>query len=167
MKFHVDIPYPKIRVMRKNPAYGKLIMHVYAGEVSEQTAIHLYLYQSILVEDDNLEIANILKEISKVEMHHFQILATLIKKLGVYPMYLDPTQGTLEYWTGKNVYYTSDLIEMLEYDIEAETEAISNYTKLIQCIDDIYVTSIIKRIVLDEQVHLEIFQKLLATLMNH
>lgn len=163
MKCKLDIPYPKIQVEKRNMETAKLLMHSFAGEVSEETAIHQYLYQSFLLETKNSDVAKILEEISKTEMYHLKILGLLIKKLGVYPVFLDPTMGSYDFWSSKDVSYASSLPLMLEKDIEAETKAIQTYRELIYVIDDVYVKEILKRIVLDEQLHLEIFQSLLNT----
>lgn len=164
MKYQMDIPYPKVRVMKKNPYLGKLLLHSYAGDVSEDTAIHQYLYQSLLMQDENLEIAEILEKISETEMHHLYILGKLIQCLGVYPVYVDPVVSKNCFWTSKYVDYNTNILEMLESDIEAEQKAIQTYQELIHVIDDKYVVEILKRIVLDERLHLEIFEKLKKSL---
>lgn len=164
MKCHVDIPYPKICVVKKNPEIARMIMHSYAGNVSEDTAIHQYMYQSVLLQEEEPEIAIILESIGKVEMHHLEILATLIKALGVYPIYLDPIVDKHEFWSSKYVSYETELRPMLEADILAEQEAIAQYNSLIHVIHDSNVQAILKRIVLDERMHLEIFEKILESI---
>ena len=42
-----NIPYPKIEVEEKNSYYAKLLYDDYAGNVSETTAIFLYIYTYI------------------------------------------------------------------------------------------------------------------------
>lgn len=163
MKCTLDIPYPKIKVQKRNSLYAKLLMHSYVGDVSEDTAIHQYLYQSFLLEDQNEEIAHILEEIGKVEMRHLKILGLLIKELGVYPVYLDPTLGNYDYWNASYVCYECNLSSLLEADIESEKKAIYDYQRLIQVIDDKNIQAILKRIVLDEQLHMEIFKNLLKS----
>lgn len=164
MKCKEDIPYPSLKNIEKNPTTARMIMHSYAGEVSEDTAIHQYLYQSILLRDENQEIAKILEEISKVEMHHLETLAILIKELGVYPIYLDPIVDPHEFWSSKYVNYEVNLREMLLADMEAEKKAILQYNSLIHVIESEQVKMVLKRIVLDERLHLKIFEKLLETI---
>lgn len=164
MKCQLDIPYPKIQVREKNTQVAKLLLHSYAGDVSEETAIHQYLFQSFLAQDKNPEIAHILAEISKTEMYHLRTLGLLIKELGVYPVFFDPIIDSYSFWCSNYVSYNTDLCEMLSQDIEAEKRAIQNYNELIHVIDDEYVCEILKRIVLDERLHLEIFEKLRDTL---
>ena len=164
MKCNLDIPYPKIKVQKKDSGIAKMLMHSYAGDVSEDTAIHQYIFQSFLLQDVNNEISNILEEIGKVEMHHLRILGLLIKELGVYPLYLDPIVDRYEFWNGNYVCYDTDLFHMLKADIESEKKAILEYNSLIHVIDDRYIKEILKRIVLDERLHLEILEKLLLSI---
>ena len=126
----------------------------YAGKVSEDTAIHTYLFQSMVVSSP--EISQILMEISKVEMKHFHLLGCLIKKLGVLPVYLDPVDAHHPFWSGKYVSYEGDFGEMLLLDIQA----IRDYEAIVHTIGDEQVQEVLKRIVLDEQLHLEIFERL-------
>jgi len=164
MKCTIDIPYPKIRVVHNDPLIVIFLMHIYAWDISEETAIHQYVYQSIFLQKDKKEISQILSEIAKVEMYHLQILGLLIKELGVYPMFLDPVVDKYEFWTSKYVCYDENLKKMIQANIRAEKKAIANYNSLIYVIEDIYVQEILKRIVLDERLHLEIFEKILLSL---
>ena len=63
MIFESKIPYPKIEVETKNYSYANLLRKAYASETSEDTAIHLYLYQALILQKDYPDISNILKKI--------------------------------------------------------------------------------------------------------
>ena len=62
-------------------------------------------------------------------------------------------------WRGDQVYYGYDISDMLSADIEAERQAIINYKRHIEMIDDKYVKALLERILLDEQHHLEAFKR--------
>ena len=124
MKYRVELPYPSVAEIQRNPEIAKLIMHAYAGEVSEDTAI---------------------------------------RNLGVYPIYLDPNFHTYNYFTSRYVSYEVDFKCLLKADIEAEQNAILNYESLIAVISDEAVCNVLRRIILDETLHLEIFEKLYAS----
>ena len=49
---------------------------------------------------------------------------------------------------------------MLEIDIESERRAIHDYQMLLTVINDDYIKELIERIILDEQIHLQIFLEL-------
>ena len=159
MLYHVDKPYPKPQVEKKNLKYADILSFSYAGAISEQTAIHQYLYQSFCFND---EFSEILEKISIVEMHHFKLLAQTIHLLGLEPNY---QSATTDYrfipWTSENVPYPPDKKEMLKIDIHSETLAIQTYQAAISQIDDPYIQQLLKRIIEDEELHIQIFQTLL------
>ena len=70
MKYAVNKDYPPIKVEKENPYYAQILLNNYASEISEETAIHLYLYQSLIL--DNQELSTILEKIALVEMHHLK-----------------------------------------------------------------------------------------------
>lgn len=153
-----DKPYPKIQVERPNKKYAKLLLEDYAGNQSEDTAIHLYLYQSLVSSTEYRELARDLKDIAKVEMHHLFLLGKTIKLLGLEPVFASISDtGLLIPWTSSGVNYATDIQTMLEVDIEREMEAICNYEKHIKLIDDKYVKVLLKRIIEDEKIHISIF----------
>ena len=153
MQVKVDIPYPEIKVKEKNIKLAKEILSSYAGSVSEDTAVHNYIFQYLILEND--EIKNILKEIAIVEMHHLEILGELVKKLGLTPLYLSVSNDNTKWFSGEYVTYEKEL-----KNIRNEELAIKNYEKIIIGTDDEYVKYILKRIILDEKMHIQVFMKL-------
>lgn len=160
MLCYVDKPYPTPRVEKKNLEYANILSFAYAGSVSEETAVHQYLYQSFTLDK---EYGDILEKIAIVEMRHLDLLAQTIYLLGKEPKY---ETTTTEYqtisWNADYVPYPSTLSDMLKIDIEAETMAIRNYKADINKIDDPYIQELLRRIIEDEQLHLKIFEDLLA-----
>lgn len=84
MYYKSNLPYPDIKVEKENIEYAKFLSYPYAGLVSEDTATHLYMYQSFILGD---EIGNILEKIAIVEMKHLELLAKTINLLGLKPEY--------------------------------------------------------------------------------
>lgn len=156
MKCFVDKPYPPIKVTKANKEYAKLLLKNYAGQISEDTAIHLYMYQSLVCSDEDL--AKTLKDIAIVEMHHLEMLGELITLLGVKPVYGTIKNDYFKPWTSTNVNYNICLKNMLEIDIKNEEIAIKNYKENINCIDDIFIINILERIIEDEVLHIKIFK---------
>lgn len=151
-------PYPEIKVEKKNREYAKLLLEDYAGYRSEDMAIHLYLYQSFILNERTKELAETLKNISKVEMHHLDMLGETIKLLGLNPVYASISEDDFQIpWTSATVDYTTDLKNMLSFDIERERSAIDIYERHKNLIDDKYIKNIIDRIIEDEKIHLAIF----------
>jgi len=151
----VSDPWPEVRVQGPNPEYARLLMEDYAGNVSETTAIMLYLYHHQDMEEDLPEVSELLEGIAIIEMHHQEILADLIKMLGGNPIY-SGKDGQL--WTAEYVsYYSQQPCQQIQADINAEKAAIRQYQKHIKMINDPYIQAILQRIIKDEEYHLKLF----------
>jgi Mn-containing catalase len=159
MEYKSNKEYPKIMVEKENPEYAKIILEDYAGIGSEETAIHTYIYQNIVLDG---EIADTIKHIAMVEMHHLKILGELIHLLGCQPGFytIDSNIGYIIPWTSNNVDYNTILSDVILGNISREMNAIRQYKNHIQEIDDIYVKKVLERIVEDEEVHIECFKNL-------
>ena len=164
MKYRKHEKYPEVKVERKNTEYARLLMHAYAGSISEETAIHQYLFQNMVLPDEMNEERKILQGIAIVEMHHLKLLGELIKKLGVYPIYADCSSKSVDFWNAESVDYEVFYENMLIANIKAEKEAIKDYRLLMNVIDDCYIKEILSCIIDDEEVHVEIFTNLLNQL---
>lgn len=161
MKFCVDMPYPKVQVEKVDIDLAKKIYSLYAGNISEDICIHSYIFQMLVV--DNEDLRKILRGIAIVEMHHLEILGSLIKELGLTPVYGSFENNQLKWLSLENVRYDKVINDMLFNDIKSEEETILKYEEVINSTTDEYVRHILKRIILDERLHVEIFSKLLAT----
>ena len=159
MYYKSTLPYPEIKVEKENIEFAKLLLYPYASMVSEDTAIHLYIYQSFILDD---EIGKILENIAIVEMQHLEMLAKTINLLGLKPEYKVNNIP----WNSDYVNYNTNLKDMLKINIEAETLAIKNYRNLIKVIDDKYIKELLKRIIIDEEIHLKIFKDLYSKKIN-
>lgn len=161
MNYQSNLPYPTPRVEKQNLEYARMLSQNYAGDVSEDTAVHLYIYQSIVLSEENSQIANILEKISIVEMKHLDLLGKTIKLLGLTPKFVTYSPDNIkQFWTSANVNYTTSIMSMLKQDIKAETIAIKTYEKHKNEINDKYIKELLSRIIVDEKLHLAIFEKL-------
>lgn len=156
--------YPEVRVERPNIEYAELLLQDYAGVVSEDTAIHLYMYQSFLQDEKWEEFSEALEDIAIVEMHHLDLLGKTILKLGLNPIFatINSENNNIMYWTSENVDYTDEIKKMLQVDIKAETLAIEQYKLHKEIINDKYIKVLLNRIIQDEEEHLKIFKELYA-----
>ena len=154
MNCRIQKPYPKIKVEKKSRDHARILSHLYASNEGELTAILQYTYETFVV--SNEEISKIIKEISIVEMHHLEILGKTIELLGVTPVF----ESANHYWNTDYIYYDKDLKTILDINIEEEKHAIQNYQMVLNVMEDIYIKEMIKRILEDEYLHLEIFMRL-------
>jgi bacterioferritin len=155
----VNLPYPEVDPACE-PKTVCLLKEDYAGSDGEITAINLYIYQHILLDGELDEIAEALLKISIVEMHHMELLGEAIKKLGGDPIY----QSNCRMWTADYVNFVKNPRCILMVDIEAEKTAIRNYRRHINMICNPQVQELLERIIMDEELHLEVFKGLLSRL---
>ena len=161
MIYQSNNKYPIPKVERPNLQYAKILLDDFAGVVSEDTAINLYLYQTFSTNNTNPSFAEIMKKISEVEMHHLYLLGETIVLLGGNPIYGSfGNDNVLRLWNSANVNYTTNFKEMLETNIIAEQTAINHYQEQLKIIKDRYIQTLIKRIIEDELIHLSIFKEL-------
>ena len=126
-------PYPPIKVEQPNPHYAQILKNSLASSKSETTAV----------------------------MHHLQMLGRLIDLLGGTPSYCCVQRNRQFPWNATMVFYGRMVRQMMQNNIAGEQEAIRQYRKQIQIIQDCHIQEIIKRIILDEELHIELFKKYL------
>jgi bacterioferritin len=149
-------PYPEVKVTEPSKYYAKLILDDYASKISEYTAISQYLYHKFSMREKYNELAKIIENISIVEMHHMEMLATMLKLLGYEPVF---KSGANVFWNASYVYYGENVCDQLKGDLKSEFDAINNYEAHIKIIKDPYIQDVLKRIVLDEKFHAKIFEE--------
>lgn len=161
MEFQSKKLYPIPRVQTKNSEYTKLLLQDYAGETSEDSAIHLYTFQSLILENQQPQIANDLFHISIVEMHHLKLLGKTIKLLGLTPEFITykTNNNHKQYWSSDNIEYIMSLKDILILNIEKEQYSIKKYLSHYEIIKVPYIRNLILRIIEDEKIHLKYFQK--------
>ena len=153
LECQVNLPYPQLKVEKENKKYAAYLLEDYAGLASELTSITQYSFQNFVKFKTLPNLSKTLENIAKVEMRHLEILGKLIFLLGETPKYAYDSKV----WTGEAVDYNLDIKKMLESDITLEKKAIASYQKHITLINDKYIKDILKRIILDEEKHLECF----------
>lgn len=161
VKYADPSPYPEIKVLGPNFCYACILMDDYAGTVSEFTAISQYLYHHFSFEDIDKELGDLLKNVAITEMLHMEMLADIIIKLGGSPIIRGSYSTSGSFWNGSFVHYGTQLCEQLKADIDSEHKAIHAYEKHICMIRDPFIQAILQRIILDEKVHIRLFNEAL------
>jgi len=149
-------PYPEVRVERPNRFYAQLLLEDYASMVSEFSAVTQYLYHHHLLKARYPDVADLLECITIVEMGHMEFLGEAIVKLGGKPIFGTVTPRGINWWQGKYVYYGKNICDMLASDIQGEKDAITQYQKHYEQIDDEYLRGLLVRIIRDEMEHIEL-----------
>lgn len=152
-RYRVDLPYPSVSELRKNDVYANIISGAYAGKGSETTAIVQYASHRYFTQEYP-QIHTAYKYIAFVEMTHFDLLGNLILNLGSNPKLY--SYETSCYWNGSYAAYKWTIKSILEADIEGEYAAVAHYTKMIRLIPNESIQTLFRRIILDEERHIEV-----------
>lgn len=155
-------PYPEVRAEGKNRRYGQAILSNVGGSVSEMGATAQYLYAHF-TQSGRPEVAECLGRLAMVEMRHLAIFAQLARQLGEDPRLWSPFRGGRRYWTPEYLRYPHRLEQVLHCAIDEERSAIQKYSRQAQWIRDTNVVANLRRIIADEEVHLEILTGLLKS----
>lgn len=163
MGLKADLPYPTMEGIAANACMLRAVSPAYAGREGEMTAILQYVYQSILLGAcGEEETAGVLLSIAVTEMHHLQILGTLISKLGAPPVFTACPPYPVGYYSASCVNYAKSPAAMLEADLYGERKAVEEYRKMLGKLSDPRVSAVIERIIEDELVHIKTIENLIA-----
>ena len=153
---HIDLPYPGLKCVTPNLTYARILLNDYAGSISELTAIMQYLYGQIQLKEEYPEISTLLMCISKTEMHHMALLGEAILSLGGDPQYrVMNARNMPSYWSAQPLNYSKTAKKILIDSIAGEIKAIDQYEKHIQLIEDENIQALLKRIIMDEELHIK------------
>lgn len=155
--FASDLPYPDLKIYSRSRGDVLALTDDYAGRESETTAIMQYAYQSYILKEKYPDVARVLEQIAVVEMSHHEMLAEAIIQSGGDPI----IAGRHCFWSGSSVNYAGNVCEILEADLAGELGAIATYKRTISALTNKSVIALIERIILDEEVHVKIFRKLI------
>ena len=143
--------------IRQNTRYVNILYESFGGNNGELSAILQYIYEHIeLKRYDNF--SKIILSIAKEEMKHLDLLGELIKKLGGKPYYIN--NNKCEFSTNSIKYHFNNIYDMLTFNIESEKNTIEDYREAIKYTQNRSIKELLERIILDEQIHLEIFNRL-------
>lgn len=150
-------PWPELAVSRPDRGWAALLAEDYAGAGGEMTASLQYIYHHT-VTAGYPDVSEALEKISVVEMMHMEKLAKAILTLGGDPQF--SARGMP--WYAQNVAYGGGLGEYLHADLAGEYTAIHCYRAHIEAIEDESVRLLLERVIRDEELHVEVFKRLIA-----
>ena len=153
--------YPIIQVTEPNGKYARMLKVDLASSKSELTSILQYQYQSWILGEKFSEIALTMHRIALVEMHHLDIFARLIVLLGGDPEYSGVYRNRVYRWSSDMISYQKRVTHIMKTNLVMERGAIDFYEKQCQVIKDPHIVAILQRIILDEKIHIKIFEKFL------
>ena len=158
----VDLPYPEIKVQRRNRDYADLLSVDYCGFVSELSAITQYINNENRICAERCSMARTLLGIAMAEMMHLQKLGELIHLLGGKVCFVSRQPGGRQWmWSPECLAIPENFDKMLLADIESERAAINQYQMHIKRIQDTYVNDVLCRIIKDEEYHIMMLRAML------
>lgn len=155
-------PYPPLRVERQNPGYAAEMLTNIGACSSEMSTISLYIYNSTILTDRSQELAQIFHKIAMVEMHHLDIFSHLAHMLGADPRLWTCSGKRPCYWSPACNRYPMQTESLLKNALQGEQDTILKYRRQAKQICDAYVADLLNRIILDEQLHVQIFREILT-----
>lgn len=160
-QYELNLPYPEVSG-GPDPNTVILLQEDYAGIISEMTATNQYMYQYLLLVENNYSFAQALRCIAINEAQHRELLGRAIVRLGGTPVYA----ATNSYWCANFVSYDQDPQRMLLANINVEYAAIYNYRWHIELTTNDSVKRLLERIILDEELHIRMFSEMQNTLQQ-
>ena len=107
---HTNQPYPTTDGICPDAYSLRIVSPAYASNESELNAILQYIYHSVNFEKSGYkEIADTLVGIGIAEMHHLDMLASLILALGAQPVYAQYPSTCFNFYSAKYVAYSRSL----------------------------------------------------------
>lgn len=152
-KYRIDLPYPPVAVQRPNSVYAKIVSSAYGGKGSELSSVAQYICHSYYL-GNYPDVALVVRSIAAVEMTHLQMLGQLILCLGCHPVFASYENNT--FWNGTFPDYSRNIDKILQADIKQERETIARYRKMLLQIQDEQVGRLLRRLIIDEEHHLNL-----------
>ena len=160
LEVRVNQPYPEIVGAVEDMQTVGVLKNLATSKMGELNGVLQYIYQSVIADKTNKEIASIFEEIGIVEMMHLDMLMHTITDFGGIPKYEDANGNPFNF---SNINYSVKLKDMLQNNIKDEMIAIEAYTNARNKVKNQSLKDLLDRIILDEQKHLEVFKQLLNT----
>lgn len=152
-----NVTYPEFVNIEPDLNFAKMLYDSYAGAKSELTAVLTYMYE-YLTNEDAEDVSMLLKMISRQEMKHLELLGEILVFNGLNPYFMSSYGNK---WCSDMVKCSfKSIYDMLEHNILSEHEAISEYTRLISICSNQSIKEVLRRIIADEENHIQIFEML-------
>ena len=157
MRFAVEMPYPELTGIARNTQNARLLSALFAGAHGELTACTQYVQHGMVLGNLGQAGAEVLQGVAVCEMRHLKLLGEMILRCGGRAAYCDWQRRTV--WNGRMVQYAREARRIWQADILGERAAIAAYRWTRERVNDLCIVEAIDRILLDEELHLRLFQE--------
>ncbi len=166
-KLAVDLPYPPLSDVQPDPQSLGIVREAYSSEKSELNTTLQYVYHRLIFTELCMdEISHIYARIAVCEMEHLNTLGIAITKLGGDPRYILPPPKCRMYYSASAVNYSTEPRAMLLDDIAGENEAIAGYKAMLDKLGGKPIAAVIRRIIMDEELHRDTLAEFYAGLCS-
>ncbi len=153
----INKPYPELTNIEEDVTTVNILKNLANGKFGELAGSSQYIFQSVVADKTEEEIASIFEEIGVVEMLHLDMLMHAISEFGGIPKYEDSNGN---FFNTVSLNYSIKLKDMLDGNIRAESMAIESYKNAIMRVKNKSLKALFERIIEDEMRHLEIFKRI-------
>ncbi|MDR2753811.1 MAG: rubrerythrin family protein [Oscillospiraceae bacterium] len=160
--YQMKIPYPAVKTAGPNIAYARMMLRNIGSRNSETSSCMLYLYDRA-VTTAYPEISNVFEQIMHTEEIHLDLFSQAAFQLGADPRAWYVPGGRAQYWSPAALRYTTVLRPLLQNALALERATIAEYELQIQKTQDEGLLQLLRRVLLDESMHVEIFRSLIAS----
>ncbi|WP_040197085.1 ferritin-like domain-containing protein [Candidatus Soleaferrea massiliensis] len=155
-------PYPEITAEHVDIKYVRWMTQDMAASNSEMSSIYMYLYQHWTYKESQPKFSETMRRIAMVEMHHLDILGTMVAGSGGSPKCRSVWGNNRAFWNGGMVSYRQNYRQALLGNIQAEQMAYNQYITQSNTCQDEQLAAVFARLAKDEQIHIDIFKKFLS-----
>lgn len=150
----VDLPYPSLSGITPDYRQCEMLFEAYSANHSELNAILQYVYHQLNFKKlEMFDVSHIYARIYVTEMEHLHLLGQAIIKLGGDPVFIVPPPQRRTFYSTAAISYSCEPCRMLLDDIAGESCAIAEYNAMIDKIGDVPLAALLRRIVMDEELH--------------
>ena len=151
--------WPKLDKQAPNPQLVRALFSVYGGRDSELTLFNQYLYQAmVLREQNNMFLSELFDSAANDQMQHIRHLGRLICCYGGEPRFISYIGGRGISWSAGNVYYEKNPNRMLDNSILCERQVLKQYKTILNSnILETQPKQLIERIIKDTEHHINLF----------
>lgn len=155
-------PYPSTGQITPNPSWLPMLAADYTAKQGKLTCFTQYIYQSVVVKQQNPDLSACLYQIAVIEMKHLHLLGELIVCLGGNPRFINRHAGHTTAWHGGMVLYHQDIIRLLQQDILLEQQSIRMFEAQIQYMGESPVCALLQRMAQEDTLHIKLFEQFLT-----
>lgn len=155
--------WPKVDKQASNPQLVRALFSVFGGRDSELTLLNQYLYQAmVLREQNNMLLSELFDATANDQMQHIRHLGRLICRYGGEPRFISYIGGRGISWSSGNIYYEKNADRMLDKSILCERQILRQYKTILNSnILDTQPKQLIERIMKDTEHHINLFNTIL------